>query len=539
MNEPGQIVEGVVVTLSGVGSAVFTVLDPAGNPVTGLNVALNNRCEAACGCTPKATGPDGTVQFDNLPLGQVYARALRSTAGFTDVSSATASITRDGAVATATLRFLGFGTVTGTVREADGDLAHGAYVDLESRVFDAEWCDLIGNRSHSVRTNTDGTFRFTGVAVGGVRATASHPFFPTPVGAERTLTQNGQQVDIPLTLVSGTSTIAGELSGTVFLPDGSTPAGAGVEVTMNGALPDVTVTTNDQGRYRFAKIFPAGSYTMTVRDPVSGGLAQETLFLVAAQDTTHNIRLKGRGTVRVRVVDGADHPVQTAFVRLRETGFPGGVFEGVLDASNLGVVTFPGVFEGPVSAEVSDALARGGRAASTLPKPGDTIEIKVVVSTTGRVVGHFLMPDGTPIPFAAISLVAGGRTIGQITTTGSGDVGAFAFDYVPAGPVQITAQDPATARTGIAGGTIETEGQLLTLDVRAQALGTVGGLVTSNGAPQPGANVVILVGRFQHAVDVRLDRSLPDHRRAGRTRRRHSELWRRLPRRYGIGDAAR
>src|SRR6185503_15185026 len=148
-------------------------------------------------------------------------------------------------------------------------------------------------------------------------------------------------------------------------------------------------------------------------------------------------------------------------------------------------------------AEVSDAFGRGGRASSTLPRAGDTIDIKVVMTTTGRVVGHFFMPDGvTPVPFGAISLVAGGRTIGQITTLGSGDVGAFAFDYVPAGPVQISAQDPATARTGVAAGAIETDGQTLTLDVVAQKLGVVSGLVTSNGAPQPGANVGVLSGRF-------------------------------------------
>src|SRR6185503_11540202 len=104
--------------------------------------------------------------------------------------------------------------------------------DLESQLFDAGSCQLVGTHSQSARTSTDGTFRFTGVAVGSVRATATHPFFTTPVSAERVLTQHGQQVDIPLVLVSGASTIAGEVSGTVFLPDGTTPAGAGVDVTM-------------------------------------------------------------------------------------------------------------------------------------------------------------------------------------------------------------------------------------------------------------------------------------------------------------------
>ena len=61
------------------------------------------------------------------------------------------------------------------------------------------------------------------------------------------------------------NTIAGVLSGKVSLPDG-TPAGAGVEVIANGPLPDVTVHTDARGEYHFAKIFPAGVYTVTASD---------------------------------------------------------------------------------------------------------------------------------------------------------------------------------------------------------------------------------------------------------------------------------
>src|SRR5262249_55607759 len=159
--------------------------------------------------------------------------------------------------------------------------------------------------------------------------------------------------------------------------DGVTPAGSGVEVTTSGILPDVVVHTDDLGHYRFAKIFPEGLYTMTVRDPITGGIAQESIYLRAAQDAAHDVRLEGRGTVRVRVVDGADQPVPSALVRLRETAFPSRLFEGVLDPSTLGVVTFNGVTEGPMSVDVGDAFGRGGRASAILPKDGDIIDVKV------------------------------------------------------------------------------------------------------------------------------------------------------------------
>src|SRR4029077_5723724 len=134
--------------------------------------------------------------------------------------------------------------------------------------------------------------KFTNVKVGRVGVTASQTFFPTQVGAQGIISSPGQTVNFDLKLVN---TISGVLSEKVFLPDGVTPAGAGVEVTANGPLPDVMVSTNGAGHFRFAKIFPSGNYTHTARDPATGGLAQETIFLPAAQDIAHDLRLEGRG----------------------------------------------------------------------------------------------------------------------------------------------------------------------------------------------------------------------------------------------------
>ena len=77
------------------------------------------------------------------------------------------------------------------------------------------------------------------------------------------------------------NTISGVLSGTVYLPDGTTQAGAGVQVTATGPLPDVTVSTNSSGFFKFAKIFPDGLYTLTASDPVSGGISQMKVYLHA------------------------------------------------------------------------------------------------------------------------------------------------------------------------------------------------------------------------------------------------------------------
>ena len=498
LGSPNQVVSGLVITLSGLGTAKFTVLDPAGKPIA--NQELRTPCVDVCWCSAMSTGPDGTVTFTGVGLGDFNVKAIRMSGGVTDVAYGKASIKRDGDTGFGVVQFAGAGTVTGKVFNPDGTPSFGASVALSSRHFFNDGlttCDLIQEVSHRFQTGPDGLFTFTGVNVGPLVASASQPFFPTAVGVNSTLLQDSQTVTLPpLRLVN---TIAGVLSGAVFLPDGTTTAGAGVQVTATGPLPDITVTTDGQGQYHFAKILPEGLYQVTVSDPVTGGLGRESVYLAAGQDTTHNMRLKGRGTVTVTVVDGAGSPVTSAFVRVRETEYPNRVYEGSIDASNQGVATFPNVFEGPLSVEASDSFGRGGRTSAVLPRPGGTtISVQVSLTVTGTVQGHFYMPDGaTVIPFGVVSLTAGGRTIGQVTTAGSGDVGSFSFSFVPAGPVRLDAQDPLTGRTGLAVGTVDSQDQVVTLNVLAQALGTVTGSVTQNEQPVASVKVVVASGAFQ------------------------------------------
>ncbi|HEY3052598.1 MAG TPA: carboxypeptidase regulatory-like domain-containing protein [Thermoanaerobaculia bacterium] len=500
VSQPNQIISNVVIVLSGIGSVEFTVLDASRNPVPDQDVALFGECANPCGCASKKTDVNGKVRFEGVPLGTAIARATRTAFDSLDQATGTATLLSDGATAFGVMQFTGFGSVTGTVLNPDNSPALGADVKLMAKVFNEDICSLVEGIAQRVRTDAAGKFRFTGVNVGNVSVSVSHPFFTTNVGARGTLSKNGDTVDFALKLVN---TISGVLSGTVYLPDGRTPAGAGVEVTAFGPLPDVTVMTDANGHFQFAKIFPEGTYNVTARDAATGGVRREQLYLRAAQDVTHDFRLKGRGTVNVKVVNGAGQPVTTsAFVRLEESEYPNRTYEAALEAANNGIATFTNVFEGPLTATASDAFARGGRASSVLASPGATLDMTVAMTTTGTVKGHFYKTDGvTPIPFGGVRLVINGTTVGQATTNGTDDVGAFTFTYVPAGPVRLEAQDPQTARSGVAAGSVTSEGEVVTLDIRAQGLGTVQGLVTSNGAAQPGAQVMIDAGQI-HASTI-------------------------------------
>jgi hypothetical protein len=489
-------ITGAAITLSGLGTAQFTVLDPNGNPLSGQPVKIipgaSGGCSDTCGCNVQTTNASGIVTFTGLPVGAITASALTSAGDFTQ---AKANITQDGTTGFGIMQFHGVGTVTGGVVDPSNNPVLGATVQLSSNVFNPDYCILQQGYSQSSQTDVTGKFLFKDVLVGAVGVTASQVFYPTQAGAQGTLPKNGSTVNFNLQMVSTTS---GVLSGVVFLPDGVTPAGAGVQVTANGPLPNVTVSTDATGTFKFAKIFPQGMYTLSAADPVSGGVMQMNVYLRAAQDTTQNIRLLGTGTVNVTVVDGAGVPVGAAFVTLNENGYPNAVFNGSLDASNQGVISFPHVFEGNFSAQVIDPFGRGGRASGVLPQGTTSVNVQVQLTTTGTVQGHYYMPDGiTAIPNAIVNLTASGRVIGQATTQSTGDVGSYMFDYVPAGSVQLNAQDPLSGRTGIAASSIATQGQVLTLNVVAEGLDTLQGQVTSDGSPQPGASVSITSGTFQ------------------------------------------
>jgi len=503
-----RVAEDVVIRLSGIGSAEFTVKDAAGEPVANIPVALLNvagplsvgSCSSPCGCQAVTTGPDGVAHFEDLPLGQVTAQAIRFGGGVADVARATTSIMGDGLTGVATLRFPGTGVVSGIVRYPPGVFGAGGEVTLTSRVFrndGSSVCGLVTAVSHRASIDPEtGRFRFTGVNLGAVGVSATNPFFNGAASARGTLTENGQELAFDLQFTDST---AGELTGTVYLPDGITPAGAGVEVTADGySLQNVVVKTDAGGRFEFAKVFPQGNYTLTARDAATQGVARGSVYLRKGLDAAFDLRLKGRGTVRVHVVNGADQPVANAFVRLTESEFPNRAYEGAIEPANEGVLVFERVFEGPFSVEAS-APGGGGRTSSALPRvAGASVEVKVRLAVTGKVRGQFRHPDGTPVPFALITLKSGGKTLGQTTTPGSGDeVGNYAFDFVPAGAIRIEAEDPLTTRSGVGIGTLVGQDQELLIDVVAQGLGTVQGLVTSNGVAAPLARVSLVSGSFR------------------------------------------
>ena len=503
---PGQVASGADIQLSGLGAVAFQVLDSGGSPVAGASVGLQGSCLHPCGCRFSNTDDQGIARFGDLPFGPVSARAVvTGVPGRRDTALGSANVTSEQVAAGGVIRMGGFGAVTGVVTNPDGQAAHGASVEITGLRFvnGGGVCGLESAVLGTLSTDERGEFRVENVHVGGVSARASSVAFPQVVGKGGSVGVAGATEHLEMRLID---TMAGVLSGTVWEPDGVTGAGPEVEVTASGSVPDVTVRTDAQGRYRFAQVLPAGGYVLTVRDSRpegTGSVLQSRIWLQPSQEAHHDLRLEAKGSVRVTVVDGAGAPVENAIVQveLAESHFPYRRYQGTIRSAGDQPLLFPTVFEGGFSVAASDNFARGGRSSGEVPPDGQPVEVKVHLGSVGRVTGRFLWADRTtPLPLGTVTLIAGGRVIGQQTTASEGDIGSYAFDYVPAGSVRLEAQDPRSGRTGVATSSLASEGQVVALDVVAYAVGRVEGSVTLNGQPAPSADVSLRSGSYRVQV---------------------------------------
>ncbi|HXV64643.1 MAG TPA: carboxypeptidase-like regulatory domain-containing protein, partial [Vicinamibacteria bacterium] len=474
--------------LPGTGRLIVTVLDETGMSIQ--NQAVIRTIGDPCAGEQLITGLDGVAVFEDVPVGTATVKAVKSH----DVAAGTTSIQHAGDERALVLRFSGFGTAEGVVVDANGPFL-GADVVLASKRLDPAVCGFVNDAAaQQVRTGIDGAFSFHNIPLGTFTVSASEPtFFPVPVSASDVFLTPGETRTIELELASN---ITGELSGTVFLPDGTTPSGPGVRVTASGgARPDVTVTTDNAGRYAFAAIFPQGTYTLTASDSATGKVAREMIFLRRGQESVRDLRLLGRSPVEVTVVKGDGAPADDAFVELKGATFPYDRATGIITPFDDGKLLLPRISEGSFTVTANDRLGRGGRGTGAVTEDGILTRVTVPLSATGQVTGTFLSSNGVdPVPNAEVLLRQGstGRLLGSTTTSSlPGEMGAFAFQYVPAGNLLATATDPLTGRVGEDSGTIETEGEAIDLTIVALGLGKLSGRVTSAGVGIAAAEVEV------------------------------------------------
>ena len=213
---------------------------------------------------------------------------------------------------------------------------------------------------------------------------ASNVFFPIPVSQSGILPPDAD-LEINLSLVDS---LAGKIHGHIYQPDGTSPAGAGVRVSLGGgSLADVTVRTDATGYYEFAEVFAAGGYTLTATDPATNRTNQTGISISRNQEITVDLRLLGRGSLRVKVIDGGGSPLQTGSIRVEGANYPNDQRYFELTPGNNGEFEFTSLTEGnyAVSALYNSLGGRVSGAVTTLGTTVVTVQVQAVGSVTGRV----------------------------------------------------------------------------------------------------------------------------------------------------------
>ena len=142
----------VNVVLNGVGSAVVTVRDAGGNPVSDANVIVNSGSQYG-GTYTGATDANGTAAFNNVLAGSISVSATSSATGLSGYANGTVA---QGGTVNINITLQQTGTITGTIYMPDG-------------ITPAAGMDVRLYRGYgfvkSVISSSDGVYRFDYVPV--------------------------------------------------------------------------------------------------------------------------------------------------------------------------------------------------------------------------------------------------------------------------------------------------------------------------------------------------------------------------------------
>ena len=455
----------------------------------------------------RTVGEDGEFSIPNLPLGSYNF----SVVGGNEVINISTDLWYDTQVRTLELHPVAIGSVTGTTYDdAEMKSPTGADVTIYSTKPNLVGWLVYGSDPIVVKSDpVTGRFTFNSILQGSFTVSSSNIFRPTPVSVSGKIETEGQVVNVNLPL-KGTQPKPGDpppvnqpgsVSGKVLMPDGTVPGkiilsdgteiNREVKITITFGDTSVTVTTDDQGHFQFAPLIPAGNHTVTAEEPVSTLKWQGSVYVPSGLDVPITIKLLGRGTVTVKVLDGEGREVPNAditgaAISIVGVNYPFDKADGGITSTSSQAV-FANLSEGNYAVSVSATGNRSilsGRGQVFIP--GDNANITVVVSLahSATVTGRFLKADGVnPITTGGqITLKRNGQVIAY---TSSSSDGLYRFEYIPLGDFVVEGYDPVTERRGTGGGRLSTNGEIVSADVVVTPRGTVKGLVLNYGGSSP------------------------------------------------------
>ena len=301
----------------------------------------------------------------------------------------------------------------------------------------------------------------------------------------------------------------GAIHGVVRVKTGGTPVGTRAVITYRTTtvrlelvgldLESHTLETNADGTFDLPDVL-AGPYVITATNAFYGS---KTVRGTVAGDGTESVEVTfdgtATGTVRgvVLAPDGVT-PVSGATVKLRHPSFSVYDLTTGADGSFDFELVPPVVASFPVEVTASDGVIfRQAQAWVQLNKPGQELDLEIVLPKQGSISGQVQDANGTPVPGAVVTLQEGSYPRRNLIVNADAG-GNFAYQNVFAGTVTLSAKAPALG--GLGGKTtteITAEGQEVTgVVISLEPTGGIAGLVTSpvDGSAVPSAEVHLMRG---------------------------------------------
>ncbi|RXH58431.1 carboxypeptidase regulatory-like domain-containing protein [Granulicella sibirica] len=451
------------------GVVTGTIVNPKLKPVPGAIVTISGT-----GVTLTATADaTGTYRVTNLPGGAIMVGALDPTTGLRGQSTGTLP-PQSTTPLTVNVTLGGFGTVAGTVANADGSpAATGTTVSLS------------GSTTASTTTAALGAYAFPFVPLGSftVQATDTRGNSGSASGfiatTSQTVTANIQFL--------GNGTVTGLVSDASGNP---APNAAITLMAQNSTQQSLTTTSDASGHYTLSNVF-VGSFAVSA-SLASGNLGGTALGIInqQGQTVTLNITLAAAGTITGRILQ-ADGQTPAASVKVQAGQ---NAITATSDAQGNYTLNF--VPPGKVQLLATDpATGNQGSVNTTSTASTTTTAPNLVLNGLGNVSVTVLDATGTPVPNAQLTLTSDTAFTQQLSGLSSA-TGTYTFQNVLAGGFTVMATNPVNELAGTSQGTLTVAGNA-TVTVNLQPAGVISGTVfaADGKTPAPG-------------VEIQLDQSL-------------------------------
>ncbi len=248
----------------GTGTVKGRVYFANGAPVPG-NVKVEIRVSGFYNPFTVYTGETGFYSCDTVPLGSFGVTAMENPGR--DFGKAPGRLEFHGQEAETDVTFKGLASVTGTVRDGNGDPVAGMTVTLVS-----------GSESFSMASDASGLYRFDQLHLGTFSVEARDPVTGLSGTAGGTLTSDGQLAAVDLTLQS-----AGFVTGRILSGDGVTPA-ENAAIVLKGSNFTKYLASGADGTFHFRAV-KLGNFTVEVQGYNLGGKARTSGQVVNHDET--------------------------------------------------------------------------------------------------------------------------------------------------------------------------------------------------------------------------------------------------------------